>query len=144
MKLFIAIAALFAASASNVMASGIVLCYDTAGAGVEAQRLPITPNPCATQLNFGVLPANDFLDWGLSPTIVSGQPYGLGAVTDVQFTYSPSGHGNADWNARSTGLVTAGLNVADGFTHRGYAPTPGCRNHRRFDRQPGPHHQRTF
>ena len=111
MKLLLAAMALFAASAGNMMASGIVLCYDRVGAGPETQRLPDTPSPCATQSNFSVLPHTDYVDWGLATGLTA--PYGLGSLYNNSFA---TGGANVPWVAASTNGVTAGVNRADGFS----------------------------
>src|ERR1039457_3158749 len=99
MKGFCLVAALCAAFSANLMASGIIACFD----GVNGD--PTTPrlSACATQSNFTTLTPDDSLDWSA-----------LGS--SLNNSYDPTAHGGAPWQAVTTGGVTAGLNLGPGFT----------------------------
>jgi hypothetical protein len=103
MKYFCLVLAVLGPSSVNLMASGVIACYDGVNGDPSAiQRV----GPCATQANFSTLAPNDSLDWSNLGSAATGP---LGVSNTWNTSLGP-------WNAMTSGGITAGLTKGPGFT----------------------------
>jgi hypothetical protein len=102
MKYFCLVLAVLGPSSVNLMANGVIACYD----GVNGDPTTLRAGACATQANFSTLAPNDSLDWSKLGSAATGP---LGVSNTWNTSLGP-------WQTMTSGGIGVGLTKGPGFT----------------------------